>query len=135
MEFRRRSRPAVSINIAPIVDVVFLLVIFFAVSTTFLETAGLKLDLPRSTSTVERRSEELTVMLGADGAISFDGERLEHEGLRRRLGEALATSADRRVVLRADGGARHAEVVAVMDAIRDAGAEALTVAARPAATP
>jgi biopolymer transport protein ExbD len=135
MQFRRQGRPEVSINIAPIVDIVFILVIFFAVSTTFLETAGLKLDLPRSTSTAERQQEDLTVVLSADGAISFAGEQLERSGLKQRLSEALEASTVRRVVLRADGNARHADVVAVMDAIRDAGAETLTVAARPAATP
>ena len=54
MQFRKFSRQNVAINIAPLVDVVFLLVIFFAVSTTFLETAGLKLELPTSSSTAQR---------------------------------------------------------------------------------
>ncbi len=52
MQFRRASSTPVTINIAPLVDVVFLLVIFFAVSTTFLETAGLELTLPEISQTV-----------------------------------------------------------------------------------
>ena len=131
MQFRRPTQPDVSINIAPLVDVVFLLVIFFAVSTTFLETSGLKLELPGSSSTTARESDQLVVLLGADGSLSFDGDIVDHD----QLGETLRRTLDQRerkqVVLRADGSARHADVVRVMDVIREAGAEALTVAARP----
>lgn len=132
MQFRRQSRPDVAINIAPLVDVVFLLVIFFAVSTTFLETAGLKLDLPRSTSTVPQETKELTVFLSAAGGLSFDGQEIERDALTGRLAKALESRERKRVVLRADAGARHGDVVAVMDLIRASGADSLTVAARPA---
>ena len=62
MEFRRTSGRSIEINIAPLVDVIFLLVIFFAVSTTFLETAGLELELPSSSSTAKRESKMLMVV-------------------------------------------------------------------------
>jgi biopolymer transport protein ExbD len=132
VQFRRPVQTSTSINIAPIVDVVFLLVIFFAVSTTFLEDAGLKLELPSSTSTAARESEPLTVLLGADGTLFFEGRETDHARLRERLQQTLEGREVRRVVLKADGGARHADVVRVMDVIRDSGADALTVAARPA---
>ena len=132
MRFRRPAKPNVAINIAPLVDVVFLLVIFFAVSTTFLETAGLKLELPESGSTVEKNPKQLTVFLATDGSLSFDGERLELAQLRERLEAALDGVADPRVTLRADAGSRHGDVVRVMDVIRESGAKALTVAARKA---
>jgi biopolymer transport protein ExbD len=130
MRFRKSSRPAVAINIAPLVDVVFLLVIFFAVSTTFLETAGLKLELPTSSSTAQREPRELTVLLGSDGTLSFEGDTLSHDDLRGRLSEALEESDRKIVVLRADTSTAHGEVVRVMDLIRESGAEGLTVAAR-----
>ena len=133
MQFRTPHRSSVEINIAPLVDVVFLLVIFFAVSTTFLETAGLKLELPESTSTAQRDSKQLVVMLGADGTLSFDGQPLEREELVERLNSALEETTNKLVVLRADKAARHGDVVQLMDSIRDAGAEGLTVDARPAA--
>ena len=126
-------RADVAINMAPLVDVVFLLVIFFAVSTTFLETSGLKLELPSSTSTAPQQNNQLTVMLGADGAVSFDGEVVSNEQLGEKLKDALAESDRKLVELRADAGARHGDVVRIMDVIRGAGAAGLTVAARPAA--
>ena len=133
MQFRRASKPSVGINISPLVDVVFLLVIFFAVSTTFLETAGLKLELPESTSAAKQEVRDLQVLLSSDGQLSFDGETLEPDELQRRLTSALADRDKKFVVLRADTHTEHGEVVRLMDLIRDAGAEGLKVAARSAA--
>lgn len=130
MQFSRPTQPTAAINIAPLVDVVFLLVIFFAVSTTFLETAGLRLELPSSTSTAPKESQELTVLLGEDGTLSFDGETLDHETLGLRLQAALEGKERKLVVLRADRSARHGEVVRLIDLIRDAGAEDLTLDAK-----
>jgi biopolymer transport protein ExbD len=133
MQFRRRTRPNVAIDIAPLVDVVFLLVIFFAVSTTFLESAGLELELPSSTSTAQREIEDLTVVLAADGSLSLEGEEIDREQLTERLTDLLADAERKVVVLRADTNTSHGEVVKIMDLIRASGAEALTVAARSAA--
>ncbi len=130
MQFRPPTHPPASINIAPLVDVVFLLVIFFAVSTTFLETAGLQLELPSSSSTAPRESPELTVFLGEDGTLSFEGEIIDLEELGVRLRAALESSERKLVVLRADRNARHGEVVGLMDVIRDAGAQGLTLDAK-----
>jgi biopolymer transport protein ExbD len=130
VRFRKVVRPGVAINIAPLVDVVFLLVIFFAVSTTFLETAGLKLELPTSSSTATREPREITILLGSDGQLSYEGEIVGHERLRERLRGDLAETERKIVVLRADAATSHGEVVKVMDLIREAGAEGLTVAAR-----
>jgi biopolymer transport protein ExbD len=135
VQFRRPTQSQASIDIAPLVDVVFLLVIFFAVSTTFLETSGLKLELPSSNATAERLPSELTVLLAADGTLSFDGEIVELVQLGGLLRPALDESERKLVVLRADREARHGAVVAVMDAIRDAGADSMTVDTRPTASP
>jgi biopolymer transport protein ExbD len=132
VKFRSPTRPAARIDIAPLVDVVFLLVIFFALTTTFLETSGLELELPASHSTAQREPRELTVMMDSDGQVSFAGEIVDLAGLGERLARALDQQERKVVVLRADTAARHGDVVRIMDVIRDAGAEALTVAARSA---
>ena len=128
----RRMNPHVdvAINMAPLVDVVFLLVIFFAVSTTFLETSGLKLELPSSNSTAQRETKDLTVFLGAGGELSFEGEQLEEDQLGPRLQQALSGRERKLVILRADTETSHGDVVRLMDLIRGAGAEAMTIAAR-----
>ncbi len=132
MQFRRPGKPNVAINIAPLVDVVFLLVIFFAVSTTFLESAGLKLELPTSSGTVAKEPRELTVLMAADGNLSFDGVLVDEDQLGRQLRDALSDAEKKVVTLRADTEAEHGDVVRIMDIIREAGAESLNVAARSA---
>jgi len=130
VQFRRKSRAEIAINIAPLIDVVFLLVIFFAVSTTFLETGGLQLELPTSSSTAQREVKDITVFLAADGTVSFDDQEVSRDQLEERLKAALEGTDRKIVVLRADRHTEHGDVVAVMDLIREAGAEALTIAAR-----
>ena len=130
MRFRQLGKPRVAIDIAPLVDVVFLLVIFFAVTTTFLETSGIKLELPTSSSTADREAREIAVFLAADGTLLFEGEELTLEQLQQRLPQALEGSETRVVVLRADSSTAHGEVVRVMDVVRASGAEGLTVATR-----
>jgi len=132
VQFGRPPKEAPSINIAPLVDVIFLLVIFFAVSTTFLDNAGLRLELPSSSSTASQEPKEITVLLDEDGQLSFEDEILDAPRLASRLSAVLQSSERKVVVLRADTNSSHGEVVKVMDLIRGAGAEALTVAARAA---
>lgn len=118
------------IDIAPLVDVVFLLVIFFAVSTTFLETSGMKLELPESSASTEREIREIAVFLGSDGGLVFEDETVTGEQLGPLLRAALARAERKIVVLRADTGTPHGKVVEIMDLIRESGAEGLTVATR-----
>lgn len=134
MQFRRKTTPRVGIDIAPLVDVVFLLVIFFAASTTFLETSGLELELPESSATAERESQELTVYLDAKGSVALEDEVLDRQELARRLRDELGQREKKVVVLRADTLTEHGQVVEIMDLIRLAGAEGMTVAttAKPA---
>jgi len=130
VQFRRPGQLRINIDIAPLVDVIFLLVIFFAVSTTFLESSGLKLQLPESSATTEREVKEIAVFLAADGTVVFDDETVTHEQLGERLRQTLSETERKIVVLRADSGTPHGKVVEIMDLIKDSGAEALTVATR-----
>ncbi len=130
MQFRRVPRRNVAIDIAPLVDVVFLLVIFFAVSTTFEDRAGMKLELPTSSSTVERDSSEITLQMAVDGRLVLEGQPVTEETLEETLKAVLEGRSNRLVVLRADREVRHGEVVRIMGLIRKAGAEGLTIAAR-----
>ena len=130
MHFRRGSKLRVAIDIAPLVDVVFLLVIFFAVSTTFQDSAGLKLQLPTSSAAVDREPREITVVLDREGRLEFEGRLVTEDSLEGALTQALEGRESPLVVLRADKEASHGDVVRIMGLIRQAGAEGLTIAAR-----
>lgn len=130
MKFREGKNLIVRIDISPLVDVVFLLVIFFSVSTTFIETSGLKLSLPESSSIAETRSKEITVFLTQEGKIYYDGIEVQQEELAKKLKDDLAVVEKKFVIVKADENAKHGDVVMVMDTAKNAGAEGITISTR-----
>ncbi len=127
---RRRREP--SINLAPLVDIVFLLVIFFMVSSTFITPeTGLPVDLPQAVSGEERPQGAPVVVVRADGQAFWKGEPVEDAALLATLRGELAQDPVGTVVLRADRKTPHGRVVQVMDLIRRAGAKRVAVAAVP----
>lgn len=135
MKFGSGARRKALINITSLIDVVFLLLLFFVVTSTFLERPGLDLTLPAASPTEVARRDEVTVELDADGATWLDGQRVEVAALEGALQAALAAGATERVVLEADERVPHGRVVEAMDAARRAGATGLVVATRPREEP
>jgi biopolymer transport protein ExbD len=131
VQLRGRRRREVRIDLSALIDAVFLLLIFFAVSTTFLDTSGLQLELPRAETGTPQERGQLTVWIRADGRVRFGDRDVAMEDLEPRLREALGASPDRFVVLQADRRTPLEAVVAVMDAARKAGARGVTLASRP----
>jgi len=130
MEMRRRRQREVRIDLSALIDAMFLLLIFFAVTATFLDTSGLELELPEAETGTPREEQELTVWIAADGAIRFQGEDLPLESLESRLVKALEDDPRGFVVLEADRRTPLENVVAVMDRARKAGARGVTIASR-----
>lgn len=111
------------------VDVVFLLIIFFMVSTTFITLeSGLPVDLPQATS-AEGQPEGLpTVTIDAQGRVFLAGSEVVEEDLVGLLRTVLAESEATTVVLRADQSVPHGLTVRIMDAIKRAGATRVAIA-------
>ena len=135
MRFGGPGRRKALINVTSLIDVVFLLLLFFVVTSTFLERPGLDLSLPAASPTEVARRDEVTVELDADGATWLDGARLEAANLEGAIADALAAAGTERVVLEADERVPHGRVVEAMDAARRAGATGLVVATRPREEP
>lgn len=121
MRFSRRRRDPVEVNLTPLIDVVFLLLIFFMVSTTFETRQALELELPESASGQPMEGAPVTLVVTASGEYRLD-DRVYSAG---SLGDALAAQAEQArehgLVVEADGRAAHADVVRVLD--RAAGLE------------
>lgn len=126
---RRRVPLAPGLDLTPMVDVVFLLIIFFMVSTTFitLET-GLPVDLPQAQSAQATPSDLPTVTVTRDGRVFLAGAEVGVDDLVALLQEAMQSSGQTTVVLRADEAVAHGLVVEVMDLIRLAGAQRIAIA-------
>lgn len=124
-----RARISPTLDLTPMVDVVFLLIIFFMVSTTFITLeSGLPVDLPQATS-AEGQPEGLpTVTIDAQGRLFLAGSEVVEEDLVGLLRTVLAESEATTVVLRADQSVSHGLTVRIMDAIKRAGATRVAIA-------
>lgn len=139
MKFSRSSQEEVTINLTPLIDIVFLLLIFFMVSTTFSKESHLRIRLPDASpdSEVEQRPSRLVVAITKSGDYSIRGpnESTGHHLLSRErsvLAEAMAKGAQGTdelvVVIRADRKTPHEAVVRVMDVARKLGLVRITFA-------
>ncbi|HUP20846.1 MAG TPA: biopolymer transporter ExbD [Gemmatimonadota bacterium] len=131
MRLLESSRRKALINVTSLIDVVFLLLLFFVVTSTFLERPGIDLSLPESGSAEVAAREDVTVRLGADGSLFVGEEPVAPDALEAAIRSRLEEGGTDRVVLEADEAASHGRVVDAMDAARNAGAAALVVATRP----
>ena len=134
MNFRpaRTGAEEPRIEITPLIDVVFLLLIFFLLTTTFVAERTLDVDLPESGAAADRApvAEDLVVVVTRDGGLFVAGEAITLEALARRFAEAAEADPETRVVLKADRGAAHGQVVEVMQRARDAGLTRLSILTR-----
>jgi biopolymer transport protein ExbD len=111
------------------VDVVFLLIIFFMVSTTFITLeSGLPVELPDSQTTVTEPSNLPTVTINKDGVIFFGGAQVQEAQLALLIRQDLDASGQTTVVLRADRDVPHGQAVRVMDLITQGGAKRIVIA-------
>ncbi len=106
---------------SPLIDIVFLLLIFFAVTTTFLEQSGMDLELPESSTAGATETASILVEVGANREIRFEGEGVTLQQLEERVG-ALSSEDSARVTVRADRTMEYGFVIEVVDALRRAGA-------------
>lgn len=124
-EDRRRDRRA-RVDMSPLIDIVFLLLIFFAVTTTFLEPSAMDLELAESSTSEAATSTRIVVEVAASGEIRLQGEIVTTEQLEARIGQ-LSDEERERITMRADSSISLGLTVQVIDALRNGGAEGITL--------
>ncbi len=119
MKFRRQSEGEDSINLTPLIDVVFLLLIFFMVSTTFTKETHLTVDLPEATANAAvEQLQTIEILIGKDGSYSINGNTLVNQKLatlKRALTETSEGDTERPLLITADANTPHQAVVTAMD--------------------
>ena len=129
MSFLRKPSDEPRIDLTPMVDVVFLLLIFFMISTTFVESPGISIKLPEASSqTIDREPKELKVYLSREGDIYHQDRKISLDDYRGLLAEHQSEAETTTILLLADQESRHGKVVTLMDLARDAGFVKLAIA-------
>lgn len=134
MNLRPTPREPVDINLTPLIDVVFLLLIFFMVSTTFNRDSELSIELPAASAEAQAREpQSIEVAIDAQGRFYINGRELlntQSKTLRRALAEAAGDNEAPPVIISADAKTPHQAVIRIMDAARELGFVRLTFATR-----
>ena len=140
MKFRRKQRENVDINLVSLIDVVFVLLLFFVVTTTFTRETQLRVELPEAVSgaSADDQTRQLDVAISADGVFSVNNHVLPKSDL-ATLMEALQkeSNGDTNLPLSisADGKSRHQSVITAMDAAGKLGFSHLRMTTIEAAPP
>ena len=134
----RRPRRKPEVQISPLIDVVFLLLIFYAVTTQFVTDQRLKLKLPeaKTAESAGQGKEErpAVVKVAEDGAVFIDDQEVPEAQLEDRIRRLVEASEERSLILMGDRGADYGVVVRVLDLARAHGAAVIQMSAeKPAA--
>jgi biopolymer transport protein ExbD len=127
MQLRTRRKRKVLINITPLIDVLFLLLIFFMVSSTFLEQPGIKLELPQAQSAVVVEQEDYILFVDKESNMFLNDKAVRMQDLEAKIKEALPKMKDMALVLKADQEVSHGFVVKVMDIAKRSGVKKLII--------
>jgi biopolymer transport protein ExbD len=134
VNFRRQSKEELSVNLTPLIDIVFLLLIFFMVSTTFTKESQLSISLPEATSEASAVPPMAIEILITDaGTYSINGQSLVNsqlETLKKGITKVLEGRETAPVVISADAKATHESVVRAMDAAGQLGLINLSITIR-----
>ena len=130
MNFGRRSQDDLTLDVTPLIDVVFLLLIFFMVTTTFASRSGIGVKLPEAQAKERPPGHVIELTLTTKGELFLDKGKVATGGLAAAFAAAAREHAGEVVVIRADAAVPHGRVVKAMDAARAAGFHKLAIATR-----
>lgn len=119
------------INILPMIDVIFAILVFFIVSSLYLtRSEGLPVNLPRATTTEVQKSEPITVSIDKEGKLTLDSQSTSLEKLKADLEQLIEPDSTSTVVINADRTVDHGQVVEVIDRLRQVSGVQLAIAAK-----
>jgi biopolymer transport protein ExbD len=121
----RKGKPQVTLNVTPLIDVLFLLIIFFTLTSTFKRAGELELRLPDSSTAAphlpDPERHQIEIVVTDDERLFIDDQRVDPRQLAPRLRAVLEEDPAVEVVIKAEEDVRHAEVVKLLDLVRNVG--------------
>ncbi|KGK00930.1 ExbD/TolR family protein [Thalassotalea sp. ND16A] len=125
----KREDEEAAIDMTPMLDIVFIMLIFFIVTTSFVKEAGIDVQKPKAANASKKPSANIFIAVRENGEIWMDKRVVDVERVSANIEKLLAEQPTDIVIIQADKGAKHGVVVKVMDAIKDAGIDKISIAA------
>ncbi len=126
MEFVRPKKSSLSLDMAPLIDIVFQLLIFFMLSSSFLNPS-LKLNLPKAVQQDQRETERIIISVDKEGGVFVNTLKTSMESLKSAVESKLASDPKKSVHVRGDKDMPYKYFVEVMDIARQAGAKQINI--------
>lgn len=132
MQFKRKQRSVAPPDITALIDVVFLLLIFFMLSTTFIINPGININLPESSAEeIKMEKQKMIVTISKEGEIYVEDKKIDRDTLKVMFHDIVETSKESTVIISADEKTSHGVVVAVMDLAKLSGVTKLAIETEP----
>lgn len=112
---------SVDINLSPMIDCIFILLIFFIVTTVFVEESGIEVRKPQAASAQALDKQSILIAISSDNRVFFGGEEIGVSGVRPRIQRSL-TESEASVIIQSDSGASHGTFARVYGEAKAAGA-------------
>ncbi|WAJ69329.1 ExbD/TolR family protein [Catenovulum adriaticum] len=126
----RRQEEDAAIDMTPMLDIVFIMLIFFIVTTSFVKEAGIEVNKPEASQAESKPKANIFVAINDNGDIWMDKRMVDVERVQANLEKMLAEQATDTVIVQADEEAKHGRVMKVMDQIKAAGIDKIVVAGK-----
>ncbi|MCD8491376.1 MAG: biopolymer transporter ExbD [Geovibrio sp.] len=127
---RRSSGNSSSIDMTPMIDLIFLLLIFFIVTTSFVKETGIEVEKPVAATAQKKEDSSVLIAVTGDGRIFMDNQEVDIRSVRGRVSVMLSDNPKAAAVVIADKNARVETVVEIMDQCRLAGVNHVSLAAK-----
>ena len=130
MQFKEKQKKKTGLNITSLIDVMFILLIFFMVSSSFVEQPGMKLELPAMQSQEVAKVEKMALFVSKDGELFLNDTPVVLDSLAAVIKQAMPNVEEKTLVLKADKAVEHGLVVQVMDIAKRNGLKKIVIGTR-----
>ncbi len=127
---RRGRRNTAELNIAPLIDMVFILLIFFLVTTSFVKETGIDISRPTASTAVSNAKATVLIAIDRENRVFLDRREIDVRAVRANMERILAETPEGAVVVVADKASNTGVAITVMDGCRMAGAKSVSLAAQ-----
>jgi biopolymer transport protein ExbD len=131
MKFQRSRQEEPTLGIAPLIDIVFLLLIFFMVTSHFDVASGLRIKLPQVSRVIfDRHDNKATILIDEAGQTYFENKPVDMKALSERLRRLVQEKGVVQLIVQADKEVKHGVVVETMDLAKTAGVDSIVISAQ-----